>query len=620
MSLLETIEQPSDLRSLTYEELGVLSAEIRAFLLEAISKTGGHLSPNLGIVELTLALHRVFESPKDRLIWDVGHQAYVHKLVTGRRNFGDLRGYGGLSGYPSRAESPHDFVENSHASTSLSYALGHALTDPDYWTIAVIGDGALTGGMAYEALSHIAVASPRRLIIVVNDNGRSYAPTVGGLASLANLAHYRFDRRYEWAKRTTGRILRGLPIVGDVADELAMRFKEAVKQVVEPSTVFDILGLKYSGRIDGHDIPLLEDTFQRAKEYDEPVVVHVVTEKGSGYQPAIDDDVEKLHGVGRFDVSTGRPLSSEMKYTDVVGKALLDAARRMPDLIGISAAMISSTGLADMAEEFPERVIDTGIAEQHAVTLAAGLAMAGKRPVVAIYSSFLQRAFDQVAMDVALHDLPVVFLLDRAGVTGPDGPSHHGALDLGYLRMIPNMVIGAPADAEELCGMLETALHYDGPVAIRYPKASAAGLPVLPVDPVPIGLWEEIASGEDVLFLAAGRLVETAHKAAATLEQHGISCSVVNARWVKPLDGRLANWVGAHRLTITIEDNVTAGGFGAAVLESLSTVGLADRVRMIGLPDLFLPAGSSTSVIKAVGLDVETITETALLHFRALEA
>ncbi len=620
MSLLETIEQPSDLRSLTYEELGVLSAEIRAFLLEAISKTGGHLSPNLGIVELTLALHRVFESPKDRLIWDVGHQAYVHKLVTGRRNFGDLRGYGGLSGYPSRAESPHDFVENSHASTSLSYALGHALTDPDYWTIAVIGDGALTGGMAYEALSHIAVASPRRLIIVVNDNGRSYAPTVGGLASLANLAHYRFDRRYEWAKRTTGRILRGLPIVGDVADELAMRFKEAVKQVVEPSTVFDILGLKYSGRIDGHDIPLLEDTFQRAKEYDEPVVVHVVTEKGSGYQPAIDDDVEKLHGVGRFDVSTGRPLSSEMKYTDVVGKALLDAARRMPDLIGISAAMISSTGLADMAEEFPERVIDTGIAEQHAVTLAAGLAMAGKRPVVAIYSSFLQRAFDQVAMDVALHDLPVVFLLDRAGVTGPDGPSHHGALDLGYLRMIPNMVIGAPADAEELCGMLETALHYDGPVAIRYPKASAAGLPVLPVDPVPIGLWEEIASGEDVLFLAAGRLVETAHKAAATLEQHGISCSVVNARWVKPLDGRLANWVGAHRLTITIEDNVTAGGFGAAVLESLSTAGLADRVRMIGLPDLFLPAGSSTSVIKAVGLDVETITETALLHFRALEA
>ncbi len=620
MSLLETIEQPSDLRSLTYEELGELSAEIRAFLLEAISKTGGHLSPNLGIVELTLALHRVFESPKDRLIWDVGHQAYVHKLVTGRRNFGDLRGYGGLSGYPSRAESPHDFVENSHASTSLSYALGHALTDPDYWTIAVIGDGALTGGMAYEALSHIAVASPRRLIIVVNDNGRSYAPTVGGLASLANLAHYRFDRRYEWAKRTTGRILRGLPIVGDVADELAMRFKEAVKQVVEPSTVFDILGLKYSGRIDGHDIPLLEDTFQRAKEYDEPVVVHVVTEKGSGYQPAIDDDVEKLHGVGRFDVSTGRPLSSEMKYTDVVGKALLDAARRMPDLIGISAAMISSTGLADMAEEFPERVIDTGIAEQHAVTLAAGLAMAGKRPVVAIYSSFLQRAFDQVAMDVALHDLPVVFLLDRAGVTGPDGPSHHGALDLGYLRMIPNMVIGAPADAEELCGMLETALHYDGPVAIRYPKASAAGLPVLPVDPVPIGLWEEIASGEDVLFLAAGRLVETAHKAAATLEQHGISCSVVNARWVKPLDGRLANWVGAHRLTITIEDNVTAGGFGAAVLESLSTVGLADRVRMIGLPDLFLPAGSSTSVIKAVGLDVETITETALLHFRALEA
>ncbi|MDH3518646.1 MAG: 1-deoxy-D-xylulose-5-phosphate synthase, partial [Acidimicrobiia bacterium] len=557
MALLETIEQPSDLRSLTHDELGQLAAEIRAFLLEAISKTGGHLSPNLGIVELTLALHRVFDSPKDRLIWDVGHQAYVHKLVTGRRDFADLRGFGGLSGYPSRAESPHDFVENSHASTSLSYALGHALSNPDYWTIAIIGDGALTGGMAYEALSHIAVSRPKRLLVIVNDNGRSYAPTVGGMATLTNLAHYRFDRRYEWAKRTTGRILRGLPIVGDVADELAMRFKEAVKQVVEPSTVFDILGLKYSGTIDGHDIPLLEETLQRAKEYDEPVVIHVVTEKGSGYQPAIDDEVEKLHGVGQFDVSTGRPLNSEMTYTDVVGKALLEAARRMPDLVGISAAMVSSTGLAEMAEEFPDRVIDTGIAEQHAVTLAAGLAMAGKRPVVAIYSSFLQRAFDQVAMDVALHDLPVVFLLDRAGVTGPDGSSHHGFLDLGYLRMIPNLVIGTPADAEELCGMLEAALQHDGPVAIRYPKASAASLPVLPVDPTPIGVWEEKVSGQDVLFLASGRLVESAYKAAATLEQDGISCSVVNARWIKPLDERLAEWVGAHRLTITVEENVT---------------------------------------------------------------
>ncbi len=618
MSLLENIEQPSDLRGLSYDELEQLSSEIRLFLLEAISKTGGHLSSNLGVVELTLALHRVFDSPRDRLIWDVGHQAYVHKLVTGRRGFSGLRGFGGLSGYPSRAESPHDFVENSHASTSLSYALGHALTEPEYWTVAIIGDGALTGGMAYEALSHIAVTRPKRLIVIVNDNGRSYAPTVGGFATLANLAHYRFDRRYEWAKKTTGKVLRGLPLVGEMADEFALRFKEAVKQLVDPSTVFDILDLKYSGRIDGHDIPLLEETLTRAKEFDEPVVIHVVTEKGSGYQPAIDDQVEKLHGVGRFDLATGRPLSSELKYTDVVGAALLDAARRMPDLVGVSAAMISSTGLAEMAEEFPDRVIDTGIAEQHAVTMAAGMAMAGKRPVVAIYSSFLQRAFDQVAMDVSLHKLPVVFLIDRAGVTGPDGPSHHGGLDLGYLRMIPNMVVGAPADAEELCGMLETALHHDGPIAIRYPKAPASALPDLPAVAIPIGVWEGKSTGEDVLFLAAGRLVESAEKAAATLAQEGISCSVVNARWIKPLDTRLSDWVRAHKLTVTIEDNAAAGGFGAAVLESLSGAGLAGKVRIIGLPDSFLPAGSSASVIRAMGLDIDSIVATARAHFAAL--
>ncbi|MGF1666317.1 MAG: 1-deoxy-D-xylulose-5-phosphate synthase [Acidimicrobiia bacterium] len=614
MSLLDRISEPSDLRSLSVAELGELSEEIRAFLLETISRTGGHLSPNLGIVELTLALHRNFDSPRDHIFWDVGHQAYVHKLVTGRKaGFSTLRSFEGMSGYPSRSESRHDLVENSHASTSLSYALGHALSDPDNWTVAVIGDGALTGGQAYEALNHIAVARPRRLIVVVNDNGRSYAPTVGGLATLASIAHLRFDPRYEWAKKTTGRILRGMPIVGETADELAMRFKDAVKQILEPSTVFDTLGLKYTGRIDGHDFAQLEDTLERAKGYDEPVVVHVVTEKGNGYQPAIDDVVDKLHGVGKFDLATGQALSSELKLTDVVGKALADAARRNPDLVGISAAMISSTGLAEMADEFPDRVLDTGIAEQHAVGLAAGLAMSGKRPVVAIYSSFLQRAIDQITMDVALHRLPVTFLIDRAGVTGPDGPSHHGVFDLTFLRMVPNLVVGAHADAAELCGMLEAALAHDGPVALRYPKASASSLPIIPAEPIPIGVWEELSFGEDVLFLANGRMVEYAQKAAATLSQSGLSCGVVNARWVKPLDERLPAWAAAYRHIVCVEDNVISGGFGAAVMEALAGTGLAGKVHLLGIPDHFLPAGSADEVIRSVGLEPDQIADRVAL-------
>lgn len=608
MALLDGIHQPSDLLRLSTQQLEELCEEIRQFLIEKISCTGGHLSPNLGVVELTVALHRVFDSPRDRIIWDVGHQSYVHKLLTGRRDgFDRLRVFEGLSGYPNREESGHDFVENSHASTSLSYALGHALTGPDYWTIAVIGDGALTGGMAYEALNHIAVARPRRLIVIVNDNGRSYAPTVGGLAMLASLAHLRTDPRYEWAKKTTGRILRGVPLVGETADELAMRFKEAVKAVLEPSTVFDTLGLKYSGRIDGHDLALLEETLHRAKGYDEPVVIHVVTEKGNGYQPAIDDESEKLHGVGKFDIVTGRPLGSELRLTDVVSAALTEAAGRHPDLVGVSAAMVSSTGLAGMAEEFPDRVIDTGIAEQHAVGLAAGLAMAGKRPVVALYSSFLQRAFDQVVMDVALHRLPVIFLIDRAGVTGPDGPSHHGVFDLSYLRMIPGLTVGVPADAVELCGMLETALDHDGPIAIRYPKASASSIPSLPATPIAVGEWAEISTGEDVLVLANGRFVETAQKVAAELATAGFSAGVVNARWVKPLDSRLADWAAAYRMIVTLEDNVVSGGFGAAVMEEMARIGSPTPVRSLGVPDRFLPFGSADDVLRSVGLDADSI-------------
>ena len=611
--MLERISQPSDLRQLSPDELVELCEEIREFILEKVSMTGGHLSPNLGVVELTVALHRSFDSPQDRFIWDVGHQAYVHKILTGRAaDFDRLRHTGGLSGYPSRAESPHDFVENSHASTSLSYALGHALADYPGWTVAVIGDGAFTGGMAYEALNHIAVTRPERLIIVLNDNERSYAPTVGGLASLAKLAHYRIDPRYEKAKRAVGRLLRGIPLVGETADELAGRVKDAVKQMLEPATVFDALGLKYTGVLDGHDIPLLEETFAQAKEYSEPVVVHVVTQKGNGYGPAIEDEEEMLHGVGSFDIATGKALKSELKLTDVAGRAIAQAAVTRPDVVGISAAMISTAGLREMAQRFPERVIDTGIAEQHAVTLAAGMAMAGKKPIVAIYSAFLQRAFDQIISDVALHDLPVVFLVDRAGVTGPDGPSHHGMFDLSYLTMIPNMVVGAPADASELCAMIETAVDHDGPIAIRYPKSGAAAVPELPVEPIDIGEAELLAPAGDVLMVAAGRMVEVAEKAAAGLAAHNLSAGVVNARWVKPLDPRIAEWAAGVEHVVTLEDGVLSGGLGSAVMALLAEHGQAKTVTRIGAPDEFLPFGSASDVLAAAGMDTDSVVSRVL--------
>ena len=612
--MLESISQPSDLRPLSLEQLAELSEEIRSFILDKVSKTGGHLSPNLGVIELTLALHRVFESPRDRIIWDVGHQAYVHKIVTGRAGrFDSLRHTDGLSGYPSRTESEHDFVENSHASTSLSYALGHALAGYDGWTVAVIGDGAFTGGMAYEALNHISVARPERLIIVLNDNGRSYGPTVGGLAALSHLAHYRIDPRYERAKNTIGRMLRGIPLVGETADEMAGRMKDAVKQILEPATVFDALDIKYSGAIDGHDIAAIEETLEQAKAYNGPVVVHVITEKGNGYQPAIEDEEEKLHGVSAFDVATGKAHKSELKLTDVAGRALAEAAARRPDLVGVSAAMISSCGLKQMAQRFPDRVFDTGIAEQHTVTLAAGIAMAGKRPVVALYSVFLQRAFDQIVADVALHDLPVTFLIDRAGITGPDGASHHGVFDLSYLRMIPNLVIGAPADATELCAMIETAVDHDGPIAIRYPKGGAVSVPALPVDPLEVGEAELVSEGDDVLLIAVGRMVEVAEKAAADLAGKGIGAGVVNARWVKPLDPRIVDWAGSVSHVLTLEDNVVAGGFGAAVMEQFASAGLVKKVTNIGVPDQFLPFGSASDVMESVGMDPDSVVERVLL-------
>jgi 1-deoxy-D-xylulose-5-phosphate synthase len=606
MAILETIESPADLRRLDQTQLIQLAEEVRAFLVEQTSKSGGHLSPNLGVVELTFALHRVFESPTDAIVWDTGHQAYVHKIVTGRaKEFARLRQAGGLSGYPSRQESAHDFVENSHASTSLSYALGIAEArlrkGVSGHVIAVIGDGALTGGMAYEALNQIAHLQPPNLIIVINDNGRSYAPTVGGLAR--HLSQLRVDPRYERLKEDISRLLRDLPLVGSTADQAAYRVKEGLKQLLQPSTIFESLGIKYAGLVDGHDEPALEEVLSRSKRLREPVVVHVITEKGHGYGPAVDDEVDKLHGVSAFDPLTGRPRSTELTYTDVFGEALMTAATNRPEVCAITAAMASSTGLLNFAKEFPDRFFDVGICEQHAVTFAAGLAMAGMHPVVCIYSTFLARAFDQTIMDVAMHKLPVVFVIDRAGVTGPDGSSHHGVFDLSYLRMIPNLKIAAPADATELCALLETALASDGPIAIRYPKGPVPSTPELPVEPLPIGRWEELRKGSDAVIFAVGRMVEVAKEAAERLEIQKISCAVVNARWIKPIDPRIVDWARSHPVVITVEDNVGAGGFGGAVLESLAPHGLAGRVRTLALPDEFLPHGKASDILKSNGLD-----------------
>ena len=582
--------------------------EIREFLIEHISETGGHLSPNLGVVELTLALHRVFESPRDAIVWDTGHQAYVHKLVTGRAaGFKNLRQAGGMSGYPSRSESEHDVIENSHASTSLSYALGLAQArlrkgQPGH-VVAVIGDGALTGGMAWEALNQIAHLQPPNLIVVINDNGRSYAPTVGGLAR--HLANLSVDPRYEKLKGEISERLRELPAVGAAANQAAYRLKESLKQLVQPTTVFDSLGLKYAGPVNGHNLASLEQVLARARDVGEPAVVHVITEKGRGYAPAIDDEIDKLHGVSAFDPETGRARNSELSYTDVFGEALMDAAIRHPEVVAMTAAMASSTGLLDFSREFPDRFYDVGICEQHAVTFAAGLALAGCRPVVCIYSTFLQRAYDQVITDVAMHRLPVVLVLDRAGVTGPDGSSHHGIFDLAYLRAVPNLAIAAPADENEISGLLATALTLDGPVAIRYPKAGATSMPEMPGKPLPLGRWEEVRRGSDAAIVAIGRMVDVALEASRLLVTEGIDVGVINARWLKPLDPRLVDeWAPRYPLLLTAEDGV-AGGLGSAVLEALAPAGMAGKVRTACLPDTFLPHGRAADILAEHGLTGE---------------
>ncbi|HEX3630782.1 MAG TPA: 1-deoxy-D-xylulose-5-phosphate synthase [Candidatus Dormibacteraeota bacterium] len=604
--LLDRIQRPADLRSLTDAELHALAEEIRQFLVATVSKTGGHLGPNLGVVELTLALHRVFDSPRDRILWDTGHQAYVHKLLTRPRDgFARLRKLGGMSGYPNRLESEHDFIENSHASTGLSYAAGMAEAlqrqGHDGRVVVVVGDGALTGGMAYEALNNIGHRKSS-VIIVVNDNGRSYGPTIGGLAQHLAQQLTVLNPSYHRTKNRVDRVLRAVP-AGDKAIEAGRRIKEGLKELVSPRTFFEYLGIKYSGPIDGHDIDALERTLRQAGRLGGPVVVHVITRKGHGYGPAEADEIDHLHGVSAFDVLTAQPLSRKRTYTDVFGDALVEEAQANARIVAITAAMGSSAGLSPFAERFPDRFYDVGIAEQHAVTFSAGLAMAGLRPVVAIYSTFLQRALDQVMMDVCLHRLPVTFVLDRAGITGDDGPSHHGIFDLTFLRAMPGLTLAAASDPQELRDLLHTALARDddGPFAIRFPKGAAPETEAQPARLLPVGEWEVRRQGTAGLLLATGKMVAVAVEAATLLDQEGTRLTVINARYIKPMDSRLEGWARRHPTVLTLEDNVMTGGFGSAVSEVLAPLGIP--VTVLALPDSFIQQGAQAELLRQLELD-----------------
>ncbi len=631
MKLLEKINDPSDLRALKVEDLPRLAAEIRSLIIEIVARTGGHLASSLGVVELTIALHYVFTTPRDLLVWDVGHQAYAHKILTGRiKRFATLRQKGGLSGFPKRAESEYDTFDVGHSSTSISAALGMALAAEHLKlrqrTVAIIGDGSMTAGLAFEALNH-AGSLDRDLIVVLNDNEMSISPNVGALSAYLNriLTGSAINRLRHDVKS----VLTNIPKVGESVFKMVKRAEESFKGFVIPvGTIFEDLGFQYVGPMPGHDLATLIETFENINHLDGPILLHVVTKKGKGYGPA-EVDPTLFHGIGPFDVSTGCKLGSKKKsppsYTSVFGRTLTTLAAMDERVVGITAAMPAGTGVEMMAEKFPDRVYDVGIAEQHGVTMAAGMASRGLRPFVAIYSTFLQRAFDQVLHDVALQDLPVTLCLDRAGVVGEDGPTHHGTFDLSYLRMIPNMTIMAPKDENEFQHMLFTTLKIDGPTAIRYPRGNGLGVEMdKELKELPRGSWEVLRPGRDAVLLAVGFCVAPALAAAEQLAlEDGIECQVVNCRYVKPFDEALLksclkdfNWV------FTFEENVVAGGFGGGVLEFMAAENLwSARVVTTGLPDRFVPHATPVQLRHDLGLDaagirkkVVTIQRQDVLH------
>ncbi len=611
MGLLASIHGPDDLKALDPAKLPDLAAEIRDFLVDAVSRTGGHLGPNLGAVELTLALHRVYDSPRDRILWDTGHQAYVHKILTGRQGgFARLRQQGGLSGYPNQAESEHDVIENSHASTALSYADGLAKAyavrgERDRSVVAVVGDGALTGGMAWEALNNIAAAD-RPVVIVVNDNARSYAPTIGGLAD--HLAALRMSPSYEQVLDVVKSVLGRTPLVGQPLYEALHGIKRGLKDLVQPQVLFEDLGLKYLGPIDGHDVAAVEYALRRARDFGGPVIVHCVTRKGFGYQPAEDDETDCFHGVSVMDPVTGKPLSlGARSWTKVFSEEMVRIGAADPTAVAVTAAMLAPVGLAGFAAAYPDRVFDVGIAEQHAVTSAAGLALGGLKPVVCVYATFLNRAFDQVLMDVALHRLPVVFVLDRAGVTGEDGPSHNGMWDMSILQVVPGLAIAAPRDGARLRAQLtEAVARTAGPTVVRFPKgAVGADIPAVArqgnVDVL------SRSGAPDVLLVSVGAMASTALEVADRVGHHGIGVTVVDPGWVKPLPPELVELAMEHRLVVSVEDNSRVGGVGAALAQLLRDQEVDTPVRDFGIPPEFLAQGSRAEVLAAAGLTAQSI-------------
>ena len=615
MGLLDGIGSPEDLREIPEEDLPDLAEEIRQFLVRQVSATGGHLGPNLGVVEVTLALHRVFDSPRDVILWDTGHQAYVHKILTGRRaEFDTLRKEGGLSGYPSRAESEHDVIENSHASTALSYADGIAkafqiqgeLSGADgRHVVAVVGDGSLTGGMAWEALNNIAAAD-RPMVILVNDNERSYSPTIGGLAHhLATLRTTQgYERFLQWGRRT----LQRTPVVGAPVYEALHGMKKGLKDIVAPQGMFEDLGLKYIGPIDGHDTLEVEHALRRARDFPGPVVVHVITEKGRGYAPAEQDEADRFHGIGVIDPETGQPLrASGRTWTSVFADELVAIGGEDPRVVGITAAMLGPTGLDRFAQKFPDRTFDVGIAEQHAATSAAGMAYAGLHPVVAVYATFLNRAIDQVLLDCALHRAGVTFVLDRAGVTGDDGPSHNGIWDMSLLGVVPGLRLAAPRDAASLREQLREAVSVsDAPTVVRFPKGTVPDdiVAVRRIDGVDILRESDTC---DVLIVAVGAFASLGLEVAEGLAAQGISTTVVDPRWALPIPARLASLAADADLVVVLEDNMRAGGVGTAMRTALEDAGVVTPALTFGMPPEFPEHGARSSVLAHAGLSAQEI-------------
>jgi 1-deoxy-D-xylulose-5-phosphate synthase len=626
-NLLQDIHSPQDLKNLSFAQLEKLAGEIRELLIHTVAANGGHLAPNLGVVELTLALHKMFDSPRDKFIWDVGHQAYVHKIITGRREkFATLRTAGGICGFPKRTESEHDAFGAGHSSTSISSALGIALardmTGAKFNVLAIIGDGSLTGGQAYEALNHAGHLGTN-LTVILNDNEMSIAKNVGAMSEY--LAKMRTAPTYSKVKHDIEYLLRRIPAIGDSVANTAERVKDSLKYLLVPGVIFEELGFTYFGPIDGHNIPSILEVLDKAKSVKGPVLVHLLTQKGKGYIPA-EQNAGKFHGVGPFCIETGEVIKKAGEppsYTQVFGDAIIKLAEQNPDIVAITAAMPEGTGLKKFAAKFPKRFFDVGIAEQHAITLAAGMATQGKRPVVVIYSTFMQRAYDQILHDVCLQSLPVIFMLDRAGIVGEDGATHHGVFDYSYLRHIPNIVIMAPKDENELQNMLYTATTMNVPVAIRYPRGCGTGAE-LQTDfrRLELGKAETLATGKDLVLLAAGTMVEPCRRAAALLSEKGILAGVVNTRFIKPLDGPLIRQLARDsRVIVTVEDNVLTGGFGSAVLEYINSQNLNwVKVLRLGLPDKFIEHGQRGLLLKQYGLDAQGIavsTENFIRQFGA---